>query len=220
MQLVVTYMLEAWAVPSAKGHWQLPLALPSHLAHAVTVTAVSELERMSLGSVTYDAVVEEDVPPGPPLPERDHIVLIGFGRVGSLVGRTLHAAGRPVALLESNRDYLEDARVAGIAGVLGNAAAEGTLEAVNIATARALLVAIPQTLEAGQIIRRAREANPAIAVMARAHSDEEVAYLLRNGADAAIMGEREIARSMCESVDGIVRWFESTPPPVTTPVAA
>jgi CPA2 family monovalent cation:H+ antiporter-2 len=47
--------------------------------------------------------------------------------------------------------------------------------------------------------------------MARAHSDEEVAYLLRNGADAAIMGEREIARSMCEAVDGLARWFDRRP---------
>jgi CPA2 family monovalent cation:H+ antiporter-2 len=156
-------------------------------------------------------VPEEDVPPGPPLPERDHIILVGFGRVGSLVGRKLHEAGRRIALVESNRDFLDDARAAGIAGILGNAAAEDTLAAVNVGNARALLVAIPQTLEAGQIIRRAREANPALAVMARAHSDEEVAYLLRNGADAAIMGEREIARSMCEAVDGLARWFDRRP---------
>jgi CPA2 family monovalent cation:H+ antiporter-2 len=156
-------------------------------------------------------VPEEDVPPGPPLPERDHIILVGFGRVGSLVGRKLHEAGRRIALVESNRDFLDDARAAGIAGILGNAAAEDTLAAVNVGNARALLVAIPQTLEAGQIIRRAREANPTLAVMARAHSDEEVAYLLRNGADAAIMGEREIARSMCEAVDGLARWFDRRP---------
>ena len=168
-------------------------------------------QREAEAAAIAKADAEQDVPPGPPVPERDHIVLIGYGRVGSLVGRTLHAAGRPVVLVESNRDFVEDARTAGIAGVLGNAAAEETLEAANIATARALLVAIPQALEAGQIIRRAREANPAIAVMARAHSDEELAYLLRNGADAAIMGEREVARSMCDAVDGIVRWFERRP---------
>src|SRR5690606_9605519 len=152
--------------------------------------------------------VPEDVPPGPPLPEGDHIVLVGFGRVGSLVGRRLHETGKPIALIESNRDYLDQAREAGIAGILGNAAAEEVLAEVRIADARALLVAIPQTLEAGQIIRRARAANPAIAVLARAHSDEDVAYLLNAGADAAIMGEREIARSMCESIGGLERWFE------------
>jgi len=163
-----------------------------------------------------------DLPPGPPLPERDHVVLIGFGRVGSLVGRRLHEAGQPIALVESSRELLDQARALGIAGVLGNAAAADTLVAARVADARALLVAIPQTLEAGQIIKHARALNPAVAVLARAHSDDEVAYLLACGADAAIMGEREIARSMCESIDGLARWFQprSAVPPAPATDAA
>jgi CPA2 family monovalent cation:H+ antiporter-2 len=152
-----------------------------------------------------------DRPPGPPLPQRDHIILIGFGRVGSLVGRRLHESGRQIVLIESNLEYLDQARTLGIAGILGNAAGADTLAAAHVADARVLLVAIPQTLEAGHAIRRARELNPAIAVLARAHSDDEVAYLLACGADAAVMGEREIARSMCESIDGLTRWFERAP---------
>ncbi|MFC4821045.1 YbaL family putative K(+) efflux transporter [Dokdonella ginsengisoli] len=150
---------------------------------------------------------EPDEPIGPPVPEAGHIVLVGFGRVGALVGRDLQASGHTLALIETNRDHLEQARALGIAGVPGNAAAEETLVAVNAATATALLIAIPNTLEAGQIIRHARAQNPSIAVLARAHSDDEVAYLLGCGADAAIMGEREIARSMCESVGGLERYF-------------
>jgi CPA2 family monovalent cation:H+ antiporter-2 len=145
----------------------------------------------------------DDAPPGPPIPESGHIVLIGFGRVGSRVGQTLHAAGQPIALVESDRELLDQARALGIAGVLGNAASRDTLAAANVAAARAVLVAIPYTIEAGQIIEHAREANPGLAVLARAHSDSEVDYLLAHGADAAIMGEREIARSMCESVESL-----------------
>ncbi len=147
--------------------------------------------------------VEADAPPGPPIPEAGHIVLVGFGRVGSRVGQSLHEAGQSIALVESDRELLEQARALGIAGILGNAAATDTLAAANVATARAVLVAIPNTIEAGQIIEHARAANPALAVLARAHSDSEVNYLLAHGADAAIMGEREIARSMCESVESL-----------------
>jgi len=150
---------------------------------------------------------EPDLPPGPPLPERDHVILVGFGRVGSLVGQRLHAGGVPLALIEPDQDAVEHARALGIPALTGNAAAADRLGAAHVAEARALVVAIPQTLEAGQIIRHAREANPSIAVLARAHSDEAVAYLLGAGADAAVMGEREIARSMCESIDGLTRWF-------------
>jgi CPA2 family monovalent cation:H+ antiporter-2 len=150
---------------------------------------------------------QQEPAPGPPLPAGDHIVLVGFGRVGSLVGQSLHDAGRPLALIETNRDHLERARSLGIAGVLGNGAAEDVLDDAHVATARALLVATPQILEAGQIVKRARALNPTLAVLARAHSDADVAYLLGCGADAAIMGEREIARSMCESVGGLDRYF-------------
>ena len=151
---------------------------------------------------------EPDLPPGPPIPVRDHVILVGFGRVGSLIGQRLHEAGIALALIEPDIDAVERARAQDIPALAGNAASAEKLAAVRVGEARALVVAIPQALEAGQIIRHARAANPAIAVLARAHSDEEVAYLLGAGADAAVMGEREIARSMCESIDGLARWFQ------------
>lgn len=139
------------------------------------------------------------------IPAERHIILIGFGRVGSRVGRALHERGMPMVLIESDRDDCIEARKLGIPCILGNAVAPQVLADANLATARVLLVAIPQTLEAGPIIKRAREVNPGIAILARAHSDQEVAYLLNAGADATIMGESEIARSMCDSVESLVR---------------
>lgn len=47
-----------------------------------------------------------------------------------------------------------------------------------------------------------RAANPAINVIARAHSDAEVEHLKGLGADIVIMGEREIARAIVEVVTG------------------
>jgi CPA2 family monovalent cation:H+ antiporter-2 len=144
-----------------------------------------------------------DGPAGPPLPESGHIVLVGFGRVGSRVGRTLLANGHSLALIEMDRDLLNEARAAGIPAILGNAASSDVLAAANVAGARAVLIAIPQILEAGEIVKHAREANPTIAVLARAHADTDVDHLLACGADAAIMGEREIARGICESIEAL-----------------
>ncbi|MBN8482148.1 MAG: Kef family K(+) transporter [Xanthomonadales bacterium] len=152
------------------------------------------------------AAPEDDfLPDRAMIPEAGHIVLIGFGRVGSRVGRALHEKGMPLVLIESDRDDCIDARALGIPCVFGNAVSANVLADAHIATARVLLVAIPQTLEAGPIIKQAREVNPGIAILARAHSDDEVAYLLKAGADATIMGESEIARSMCDSVESLVR---------------
>ncbi|HEY9400711.1 MAG TPA: cation:proton antiport protein, partial [Luteimonas sp.] len=42
--------------------------------------------------------------------------------------------------------------------------------------------------------------NPAITVLARAHSDAEVKHLLEHGADGAVLAERELAHSLAEMV--------------------
>ena len=59
-------------------------------------------------------------------------------------------------------------------------------------------MAIPQGFEAGQVVRQAVSANPDIKIIARAHSDAEVAHLQKCGASTIIMGEREIARGMLD----------------------
>jgi CPA2 family monovalent cation:H+ antiporter-2 len=45
---------------------------------------------------------------------------------------------------------------------------------------------------------RAKEINPRVRVVARAHSQAEVEHLLKHGADYVTMGEREIADGMVE----------------------
>jgi monovalent cation:H+ antiporter-2, CPA2 family len=127
---------------------------------------------------------------------KNHTVLIGYGRVGRLVGEALAAVHRPLVVIEDKRDLVEELRARGIEAILGNAAAPDVLKAANIAHAVSLVVAIPNGFEAGQIVEQARAANPTIEIIARAHSDAEVEHLRHYGVDLAIMGEREIARGM------------------------
>lgn len=157
------------------------------------------------------------------IPTENHIILVGYGRVGSRVARSLHEHGMPLVLIDTDREHCMDARKLGIPCIFGNAVAADVVNDANIKRARAMLVAISQALEAGPIIRQARELNPGLAILARAHSDEEVAYLHQAGADATIMGESEIARSMCDSVESLVRLAKrletAEPPPGQGPSA-
>jgi monovalent cation:H+ antiporter-2, CPA2 family len=143
----------------------------------------------------------EEIPAATDLPTttlRDHLVLVGFGRVGSNVGKELESAGVPFLVIEDRHELVDRLRVRGIETIHGNGAAPEVITAANLALARCLLVAIPDAFEAGQIVEQARMANPAIEIIARAHSDEEIDYLNRCGADLIIMGELEIARRMAE----------------------
>lgn len=129
---------------------------------------------------------------------KDHAVLIGYGRVGQLVGEDLMQGGWPLVVIEDATDIVEQLRARGTEVISGNAADERVLKAANIVQARLLVVAIPNGFEAGQIAEQARRINPTIETIARAHFDAEVDYLKRHGANEVIMGEREIARAMME----------------------
>jgi CPA2 family monovalent cation:H+ antiporter-2 len=123
----------------------------------------------------------------------DHTILVGYGRVGSIVADALKTSGQPFLVIEDADGILQKLRERQFETVAGNAARTEVLQAANLAGARHLLVAIPEAFEAGQIVQQGRAANPAIHIIARAQSDAEVEHLKAMGADHIIMGEREIA---------------------------
>ncbi|MEW6634506.1 MAG: YbaL family putative K(+) efflux transporter [Pseudomonadota bacterium] len=155
------------------------------------------------GQVASVAVTpERDDGPPPRTALTGHSILIGYGRVGSLVGAALKEAALPFLVIEDADKTLAKLKAGGIETVAGNAANAEVFAAANPEGAKRLILAIPNAFEAGQIVLRARAANPAINVVARAHSDAEVEHLMVLGADTVIMGEREIARGIVEVVAG------------------
>jgi CPA2 family monovalent cation:H+ antiporter-2 len=145
--------------------------------------------------VASAAPAQEDLTP---TSLKGHAVLVGYGRVGQLVGEALTREGWPLLVIEDATDIVERLRGASVEVVSGNAAEHRVLMAANLKAARLLIVAIPNGFEAGQIVEQARAAHPGIDIVARAHFDAEVEYLTKLGANVVIMGEREIARSMTD----------------------
>lgn len=161
------------------------------------------------------APVKEDGPP-PRTALTGHSILVGYGRVGSLVGASLKEAALPFLVIEDADKTLAKLRDDGIETVSGNAANSEVFAASNPEGAKRLILAIPNAFEAGQIVLRARAANPKINVIARAHSDAEVEHLKGLGADTVIMGEREIARGIVEEVmEGKTEAAEEPKAPIT-----
>ncbi|MBS0904191.1 Kef family K(+) transporter [Pantoea dispersa] len=126
----------------------------------------------------------------------NHAVIVGYGRVGSLLGQQLMEADVPLVVVENSRPRVEALREQGIKAVLGNAARVDTMDLARLDCARWLLLTIPNGYEAGEIVTAAREKRADIEIIARAHYDDEVAYIMERGANRVVMGEREIANSM------------------------
>jgi len=132
--------------------------------------------------------------PEPPSTLTGHDVLVGFGRVGSEVGRGLRAAGRAVLVIEERADEADAARAEGFEVIVGNAADPAVLARANLAAALRLLVTLPEAFEAGQAVEQARAARPDLPILVRAHNGEEVAHLTGLGASAVVVAEAEVAR--------------------------
>jgi CPA2 family monovalent cation:H+ antiporter-2 len=169
-----------------------------------------------------------EMPSREPLPVTklvDHIVLVGYGRVGSTVGAALIEANVPLLVIESDEDIIEMLYRRGIDALLGNAADPEFAHAANYPAARCLLVAVPDGFEGGQIVEQARAINASLPIIARSHSEEETAHLVRHGASKVIMGEHLIAHAMIDDARAAVAFSAASPvttdaPPATAPTAA
>jgi CPA2 family monovalent cation:H+ antiporter-2 len=126
----------------------------------------------------------------------DHTVVIGYGRVGSVVCEALRRDGEQVLVIEERRELAEQVPQSEIEVIYGHAPAPDLLKAANPAGARRLFIAIPDGFEAGQIAEQARSANASLQIIARAHSEAEAEHLRKFGANVTIMAERELALAM------------------------
>jgi CPA2 family monovalent cation:H+ antiporter-2 len=137
----------------------------------------------------------------PPLHDPSgHVVLVGYGRVGRRIGQALTERGLPFVVIEQNRELVEKLRAQGVQALAGDASDAAELAQAGVARARMLVVAIPDTFQARQMIEAARTLNPAIETVVRTHSEEEAELLRRENAGKVFMGEHELAVGMARHV--------------------
>ncbi|PKR87983.1 Kef family K(+) transporter [Pleomorphomonas diazotrophica] len=180
--------LEGWLQPKSESEPVTEAAVPA----AATKSEPTQAE----GSGDLDDEAAE------PTTLTGHLVVVGYGRVGSVIADDLTGQSKPLLVIEDGEDRLRLLRDKAIETIAGNAADGRVLALAGLERAKALLVAIPEGFEAGQVVEQARRINASLLIVARAHSNEEVEHLLRHGADRVIMGEREIALGMLKMLDG------------------
>ena len=131
-------------------------------------------------------------------PPREHVVLVGYGRVGRTVGAALERAEIPFVVIEQDLRTVEQLRRRGVPVVYGDASRPGILAHARPDRARLLVVAAPDPYHALRILELARGANPGIDTVVRTHRDDEQALFERLGVGRAVMGEHELAVGMTD----------------------
>jgi monovalent cation:H+ antiporter-2, CPA2 family len=188
--------LEVGLLPEVGRDLIVTGAILSILLNPVAFWIAEQFAPATLAAAPKTAAAPAETPEKTAL--SSHTILIGFGRVGGIVGLGLKQAGKSFLVVEDDEDRYEALEKFGIERIYGNAARTDVLDAANVSGATLLIVAIPNGFEAGAVVIHAKKRNPKILVVARAHSDDEVAYLAKHGADHVIMGEKEIAEGMLE----------------------
>jgi len=125
------------------------------------------------------------------LPLTNHTVVCGFGRVGKNVALAIREAGVAVAVVELDGAAIEDLKQRYIPFVYGDAGSRLVLSECNIIAATTLVVTLPDPLAAMNIIKMAREVNPNLRILARAHRPADRAAFKQAGAAQIVQPEFE-----------------------------
>jgi CPA2 family monovalent cation:H+ antiporter-2 len=127
---------------------------------------------------------------------RDHVVVVGSGRVGGPVVRELIEHAVPCVVVEQSRDAVEKLRERGLPVIYGDATRPEVMAHAHLERARLVIVAAPDAYQARAILALCFQLNPGVEVLVRTHSDEERQVLEEMGVARAFVGERELAVSL------------------------
>jgi CPA2 family monovalent cation:H+ antiporter-2 len=126
------------------------------------------------------------------------VLIVGYGRVGSAIGEALETFGIPFAVVDFSPAVVGDLRRRGIPAVLGDASNEHALRAAGAPAVRLAILAVPDSTKAALALARLRRGDPALPILARAHTAEARERLLVAGATEVILPEVEAGMTLVD----------------------
>jgi CPA2 family monovalent cation:H+ antiporter-2 len=127
-------------------------------------------------------------------------VVVGYGPVGQSLVRLLRENEIEPTIIEMNLETVRKLREQGMAAVYGDARHRETLKEAGVSNAGSLILSSAGLQGTPDIIRAARELNPAVRVLARAAYVREMPALRQAGADRIFSGEGEVALAFTEAL--------------------
>jgi len=172
----------------------LPLELSRLFAAVIAVSmAATPLLLAGYERLVLSRQPTREEPERLPFDEREpDVIVAGFGRFGQIATRLLSVNGFKVVTLEASIEQIDILRRFGWRVHYGDASRLDLLRSAGAEKAKLLLVAIDDRDKAVELVEAAREAFPALPIIARAYDRRHAYELLRRGASAV---ERETFES-------------------------
>jgi len=124
---------------------------------------------------------------------RHRAVVVGYGPVGQTVTELLLDNEIEPTVIELNLDTVRRLRAFGVQAIYGDASRPEILAEAGIAAAENLILTSGMSTVDEEIVRRAKELNPRVHILARSHYVRELPRLRKAGAEDAFSGEGEVA---------------------------
>ncbi|CAG0995164.1 Putative cation/proton antiporter YbaL [Anaerolineales bacterium] len=136
---------------------------------------------------------DRHTPLPPPVDEtiKDHVVIVGYGRVGRHIVSLLKEMKIHHLVVESDTERINELGASGIPVLFGDAANSEVLTHAGLERARALVVAGPDEDASALVVTTARDLAPELPIVARATTEEGIKRLAEFGAQDVIHPELE-----------------------------
>jgi voltage-gated potassium channel Kch len=117
----------------------------------------------------------------------EHVIVCGFGRLGTMLARSLSASSAGMVVIEENEARATEARLQGYLSIHGDASSEAVLLAAGVMRANALATVLSNDAVNVFITLSARALNPKLTIVARGEKPSTESKLLQAGADKVVL---------------------------------
>jgi len=131
---------------------------------------------------------------------RDHYIICGYGRIGSIICKGLTRKAIPLMVIEKDEQVLEELEQDKTLCLQGDAAHEETLVEAGIEKAKGLVSVVSSDAENVYICLTARGLNPRLYILSRAEDEASERKLLRAGANKVILPYMLGGRRMVQAI--------------------
>lgn len=130
----------------------------------------------------------------------NHVVICGYGRVGSYIGRALQKSHIPFIVVDSDTETIDFCKKRGIKIIFGDASNIDILEKADIERASTLVIALSEEMAVEIVTLNARKLNPNIKIIARSHVPTDDERLKSKGVSITVEPEFEAAVSIAKKI--------------------
>ena len=131
---------------------------------------------------------------------KDHIIILGFGRVGGWVGKALNDNGIDFLVVDYDQEIITNCLQKGIKAIYGDPTEKEVLEMANVSSAKAVIVAIPDRISQESVIAHIQNLSPNTKIISRVHLDEDWEKLKLLRVDKLVQPEFEAATSIIKNI--------------------